>query len=162
MFLIGLAVWIGVRTKSNKVKPNLIRSLRQRLCGWKGCLQRDINCSRSEKNERSSSYGSSSAFYFWTSVSDYASPIWPSAISDSIISLLDRIQTIGTQGLLGIFNSAALPIAEENIFIDSIRVKHQNQLSNLPKSQPLWKAWSFWKLPIASVPQWSEELENCI
>lgn len=80
------------------------------------------------------------------SVVDYASPVWATFISDKVKLLLNRTQRIGAQAILGTFKSVALPIAEAEASLKSVRLRHQIQLTRfwinlhtLPKNHPLWK-----------------------
>ena len=81
-----------------------------------------------------------------TAVTDYASPVWSPAISGKVKALLDRVQRIEAQSILGMFKSVALPIAEAEASIDSVQLRHEIQLARfwinlhtLPKDNPLWK-----------------------
>lgn len=81
-----------------------------------------------------------------TSVSNYASSVWLSSISEKTRALFDRIQRIGAQAILGIFKSVALPIAEAEASLIPVKLRHQHQLAwfwinyhTLPKDHPLWR-----------------------
>jgi ribonuclease HI len=79
-------------------------------------------------------------------VVDYASFIWSTNATKTALQMLQPIQRVGAQAITGVFRTVALPIAEAEASIDTIRARHYQQslrtwvdLHTLPKSHPFWK-----------------------
>jgi hypothetical protein len=81
---------------------------------------------------------------------DYAASVWCSARKDAIVAPwigrpFEAIQRIATQAIVGVFRTAALPIAEAEAGIESTCVrlrarilKHWITCHTLPKDHPFW------------------------
>ena len=77
-------------------------------------------------------------------VVDYASNVWRHACIDRRAKMLDRVQRIGAQAIIGAFSTTATAVAEAEAHIGSVRERHWKraarlwtELQTLPDTNPL-------------------------
>ena len=78
---------------------------------------------------------------------DYASFIWSSHQTSSMIRILQPIQRMAAQAIVGTFRTVALPIAEAEAAIEPLQTRWRRQslrawvdLHTLPAKHPFWKS----------------------
>ena len=74
---------------------------------------------------------------------DYASPIWSSSVSGLVTKLLQPVQKVAAQAIIGIFRTTAIEVAEAEAAIEPLCIRWQRQrarfwtsLATTPKQHP--------------------------